>query len=584
MKRQVSSTKRRGDRSYGPVVLFLAMWSSMLIGRPPIPRSRSIRSSARAARLAFAFACLALAWPTPASGQSAIDSRTVEFIPSPDHWATSPDGSAIVALYRLELYVIGASEPYQMVDIGKPRPDADGRIRVGLMASLQSSPPARSNYAARVVAVGPTGRGESNWSDVLSFTDPCNTGTTGGLNDTTRTAMCSATATTSGAGPIHSTGARLNGLVNPNGAPTTVRFQYGLSTSYGSASFSVNLPPVNSLESVASLVSGLACGTTYHYRVIAETVAETTVGADGTFTSTACASSTGTLIWREKVTGQNLVWLMNGSKIGAAAFLATVADLQWTIEATGDIDGDHQPDLMWHNAATGENVVWFLTGMTGKGSIVLPAVANSDWQIQGLRDFDGDGKADLFWHNRATGENEIWFLNETGVVSWNRPPAVADLGWEIAGIADFDGDGKADVLWRHTRTGEITVWLMDGATLDGVGLLPQVIDVAWTIAGVIDLDGDGRADIVWRNAATGLNLAWYMSGTTPIASAFLPEVADPAWTILRLADVDDDGAGDLVWRNRSTDQVGLWLMNGAVIQSAESFNLMGAQNWELIDR
>jgi hypothetical protein len=584
MKRHVSSPKQRDGRSGGPVVVFLSTSSSMLTGSPPIPPARSIRSGAHAARLVVAFTCLALASPTPASGQSAIDSRIVEFIPSSDHWATLPDGSAIVALYRLELYVIGASKPYQMVDLGKPRPDADGRIRMGLMASLRASPPARTNYAARVVAVGPTGRGESNWSDVLSFTDPCDTETTGGLDETIRTAACSATATTSGAAPIHSTGARLNGLVNPNGAPTTVRFQYGLTASYGSVSRSLNLPPLNSFESVASLVSGLACDTTYHYRVVAETVGEATVGADAIFTSAACASSTGTLIWREKLTGQNLVWLMNGSKIAAAAFLATVADPQWTIEATGDIDGDHQPDLMWHNAATGENVVWFLTGTTGNGSIPLPPVADPDWQIKGLRDFDGDGKADLIWHNRATGENEIWFLNETGVLNWSTAPTVADLDWEIAGVSDFDGDGKADLLWRHTRTGEIAVWLMDGATLDGVGFLPQVTDVTWTIAGVIDLDGDGRGDILWRNAAAGLNLAWFMSGTTPIASGFLPGVADPAWTILRLADLDDDGAGDLVWRNRATEQIGLWLMNGAAIQSAESFTLMGAQNWELIDR
>ena len=40
-------------------------------------------------------------------------------------------------------------------------------------------------------------------------------------------------ATTNAATGISSTGATLNGIVNANGASTTVTFEYGLTTSYG---------------------------------------------------------------------------------------------------------------------------------------------------------------------------------------------------------------------------------------------------------------------------------------------------------------------------------------------------------------
>jgi hypothetical protein len=127
---------------------------------------------APAAALTLTFVCFTIGPTGQAAAQSVTDPQTVEFDPSPDHWATAADGSPIVAQYNLEVYEIGSSLPYQVVSIGKPLPDADGKIRVGL-ASLMPPPPPLVNYEARVAAVGPTGSAESDWSNAFSFTGPC---------------------------------------------------------------------------------------------------------------------------------------------------------------------------------------------------------------------------------------------------------------------------------------------------------------------------------------------------------------------------------------------------------------------------
>jgi hypothetical protein len=79
--------------------------------------------------------------------------------------------------------------------------------------------------------------------------------------------------------------AELNGHVNPNGAGTKFRFEYGTTTSYGS----------NTLESGESTtektvfrhVEGLAPNTTYHFRIVAKNTFGTSDGADETFTTPA---------------------------------------------------------------------------------------------------------------------------------------------------------------------------------------------------------------------------------------------------------------------------------------------------------
>ncbi len=95
-------------------------------------------------------------------------------------------------------------------------------------------------------------------------------------------------ATTGSATNITTTGATLNGTVNANGYSTTVTFQYGLTTSYGSE-VTAGQSPVTGTGStaVSANISGLTPGTLYHFRVVAVNTYGTKNGSDATFTSQA---------------------------------------------------------------------------------------------------------------------------------------------------------------------------------------------------------------------------------------------------------------------------------------------------------
>src|SRR3954470_22130647 len=77
-----------------------------------------------------------------AYAQSVVNPNTAEFSPSVDHSAVLSDGSPAVQSYQLELYLVGATSPFQVASLGKPAPQADGKIRVTLSSVLNPLPQA----------------------------------------------------------------------------------------------------------------------------------------------------------------------------------------------------------------------------------------------------------------------------------------------------------------------------------------------------------------------------------------------------------------------------------------------------------
>jgi len=94
-------------------------------------------------------------------------------------------------------------------------------------------------------------------------------------------------ALTTSAASIGRTKAKLQGVVNPHGAATTYRFEYGTTTAYGTKvpipdeSVGSGTEPVPATE----LVEGLLPGTTYHFRLIATGAGITRHGEDLEFTT-----------------------------------------------------------------------------------------------------------------------------------------------------------------------------------------------------------------------------------------------------------------------------------------------------------
>src|SRR5439155_355201 len=170
------------------------------------------------------------------------------------------------------------------------------------------------------------------------------------------------------------------------------------------------------------------------------------------------------VLWRNASTGENYLYPMNGTRIlSSEGYLRTVGDPNWKVAGIGDFDGDGKADILWRNAVTGENYIWLMNGLStasqGSDNFVVPA---SGWKVQGIGDFDGDGKADLLWRNTSTGENYIYLMNGLTIASQGSINAVGDQAWQVKRIGDFDGDGKADILVRNAVTGENYIWLMNG--------------------------------------------------------------------------------------------------------------------------
>ena len=86
---------------------------------------------------------------------------------------------------------------------------------------------------------------------------------------------------------VASGSATLNGIVNPNGASTTVTFEYGTSAGYGSTITATQSPLTGTnSQNVSADVTGLTTSTTYHFRVKGTNSAGATNGDDQTFTTT----------------------------------------------------------------------------------------------------------------------------------------------------------------------------------------------------------------------------------------------------------------------------------------------------------
>ncbi len=113
----------------------------------------------------------------------------------------------------------------------------------------------------------------------------------------------SPTATTLAASSLSNSGATLNGSVNANGNSASVVFDYGTTTSYGTNVVASQSPVSgNTGTPVSAVLTGLAGGQVYHYRVRAVSTVGSFLGSDVVFTPpsnnanlTSLALSPGTL-------------------------------------------------------------------------------------------------------------------------------------------------------------------------------------------------------------------------------------------------------------------------------------------------
>ena len=130
--------------------------------------------------------------------------------------------------------------------------------------------------------------------------------------------------TTSAATGVTTTGATLNGTVNPNGVATTASFEWGTTTSYGQTAGAESVGSGSNAQPIAAAIAGLAPCTTIHFRATATSAGGTATGGDLSFTTT-CPSPAVTTSAATGVTttGATLNGTVNPNGV------ATTASFEW---------------------------------------------------------------------------------------------------------------------------------------------------------------------------------------------------------------------------------------------------------------
>ncbi len=99
------------------------------------------------------------------------------------------------------------------------------------------------------------------------------------------------TAITGPVSAIGTTSATASGTVNPNGQATSWYFEYGTTAGYGKKTATKSAGSGTTNTQVSGAITGLAAGTTYHYRLVATNGGGTSHGADGIFTTSAAPTA-----------------------------------------------------------------------------------------------------------------------------------------------------------------------------------------------------------------------------------------------------------------------------------------------------
>jgi len=252
------------------------------------------------------------------------------------------------------------------------------------------------------------------------------------------------------------------------------------------------------------------------------------------------------VVWRNTATGENIVWYMNGKDQIGTGVLATLPNNASNIwEARGianfNNDANGKADMLWRNSITGQNLLWNMDGVTRTSMALIPLLQNdasNNWTVVGSADFNNDGKPDVLWRNSVTGQNSIWYMDgatRTSIASIATLPNNATNNWVVVGCGDFNRDGKPDILWRNTITGQNLLWYMDGTVRTSMALIPSLPNNAtniWVAASVADFNNDGKPDIIWRNTITSQTLLWFMDNTVRTSMALLPALVGDMWKIV----------------------------------------------------
>lgn len=275
--------------------------------------------------------------------------------------------------------------------------------------------------------------------------------------------------TTNAATLVTTTGATLNGSVTANNAATTVIFEYGLTTAYGST-MAATPGTVNGMTPTAvnAAVTGLTPFTLYHYRVKGTNSVGAANGADMTFTTLAPPATVTTN--------------------AASNITTTAAQLNGTVNANG--------------FSTAVSFEWGLTTAYGNTIAGIPATVTGSTATAVLANLSGLATMTTY-HYRCVGTS---------------------VGGTIYGLDQSFLTGCPPVGPAGTITGPVSVCANSAGNVYSVAAIVNATGYAWTVpAGATITAGANTTSITVTFGSTSGNVS--VNGTGPCGSGTASNLA-----------------------------------------------------------
>jgi hypothetical protein len=267
------------------------------------------------------------------------------------------------------------------------------------------------------------------------------------------------TVTTLTATAVGNSEATLRGTVNANTQATTVTFEYGFTTSYGTTVAAVpGTVTGNSATAVTADITGLALNTTYHYRVIGTNIGGTSLGNDMTFT-TGCSTPVAAGI----ITGLASVCPLSTTVIYTVPPITNATTYVWTVPVGASIvagSGTNSITVDFSDTAVSGSVTVYGSNICSDGSASSFAVVVNPLPVPSL----------------TAGPVGVC-VSATGVV-YQTQNGMSNYSWSISSGGTITGGSNTNsitVNWNTVgpQTLSINYTSVEGCTAP----LPSVVEV-----------------------------------------------------------------------------------------------------------
>jgi|GEM_PF-5944211 len=250
-----------------------------------------------------------------------------------------------------------------------------------------------------------------------------------------------------------------------------------------------------------------------------------------------------------------------------------------------DFNFDGHSDILLQNMVTGDRLIWLMNGTVHNSKTDLSlGMFGTNWSMCAVADFDNDGRPDIFVMdtNSVQGDWQIWSRDQAGqmvVLNSGQLP----LGWRVVAAADFNSDGHPDLLLQRIQGGSNAYYYMDGPApaLQPGPLLLNIYPLEWSAAATGDFNHDGWPDIVWENTVTGQRRIALMVGPVENSKVDLGIMAIN-WSIVAVADYNGDGHPDILFENTVTGQRMIKLMTGTQITGGVDLGVTPT-HWSMVN-